>query len=315
MSIAIELQDLRVDYGDLTAVNNLSLTIDKGEIYGLVGPNGAGKTSTLNVLATLLVPTYGHVRMAGYDLDRDPDAIRARLGYMPDLAPVVGNLRVWEFLDLYAASYGLAGTEKSKRVDECLELVKLADKRDVLCGTLSRGMTQRVVLAKTLLHKPEILLLDEPASGMDPLARIDLKDALQSVATTGATIIISSHILSELAEMATSIGILHKGRLREHGDVHDVLASMEHAISKVEIELVDGREACRDWLASHNLTATLPEKQPHRIHVELAGGKDAQATLLKDLVQANFQIHGFQARRSSLEDVMRAISTEPEESE
>lgn len=315
MTTAIELQDLRVDYGDLTAVNNLSLTIAAGEIYGLVGPNGAGKTSTLNVLATLLVPTYGNVRMAGYDLDRDPDAIRARLGYMPDLAPVIGNLKVWEFLDLYAASYGLAGSDKAKRVDACLELVKLGDKRDVLCGTLSRGMTQRVVLAKTLLHKPEILLLDEPASGMDPLARIDLKDALQSVASTGATIIISSHILSELAEMATSIGILHKGRLREHGDVHDVLSSMEQAISKVEIELVDGREDCRDWLTSHNLIPELPEKQPHRINLDLPGGREAQAMLLKDLVQAGFAIHGFQARRSSLEDVMRAISSEPEEGE
>jgi ABC-2 type transport system ATP-binding protein len=306
----IEIQDLRVDYGDFTAVNNLSLTIAAGEIYGLVGPNGAGKTSTLNVLATLLVPTYGAVRMAGFDLEQFPDKVRARLGYMPDLAPIIGNLKVWEFLDLFAASYGLQGTDRAKRIDECLELTKMKDSRDVLCGTLSRGMTQRVVLAKTLLHRPQILLLDEPASGMDPLARIDLKDALQAVAATGATVIISSHILSELAEMATSIGILHKGRLREHGDVHEVLSSLEHATCTIFLDVIGDREPCRQWLASRKLTVTLPEKQPQRIETELEGDAEAQAALLKDLVTAGFHINGFQVKRSSLEDLMRAISSE-----
>lgn len=309
----IQIQDLRVDYGDFTAVKNLSLTIEKGEIYGLVGPNGAGKTSTLNVLATLLVPTYGSVRMAGFDLEQSPDKIRARLGYMPDLAPIIGNLKVWEFLDLFAASYGLQGSDRAKRIDECLELTKMNGSREVLCGTLSRGMTQRVVLAKTLLHRPQILLLDEPASGMDPLARIDLKDALQAVAATGATVIISSHILSELAEMATSIGILHKGRLREHGDVHEVLSSLEHATSTIFLDVIGDRDPCRQWLESRKLTTILPEKQPQRIQIELEGDADAQAALLKDLVTAGFHINGFQVKRSSLEDLMRAISTEQNE--
>jgi ABC-2 type transport system ATP-binding protein len=309
----IEIQDLRVDYGDFTAVNNLSLTIGKGEIYGLVGPNGAGKTSTLNVLATLLVPTYGSVRMAGFDLEQNPDDVRARLGYMPDLAPIIGNLKVWEFLDLFAASYGLQGSDRAKRIAECLDLTKMDQSRDVLCGTLSRGMTQRVVLAKTLLHKPQILLLDEPASGMDPLARIDLKDALQAVAATGATVIISSHILSELAEMATSIGILHKGRLRAHGDVHEVLSTLEHATCTIFLDVIGDREPCRQWLETRNLPVTVPEKQPQRLQVELEGDATAQAALLKDLVSAGFAINGFQVKRSSLEDLMRAISAEPEE--
>lgn len=309
---AIEIQDLRVDYDDLTAVNNLSLSIASGEIYGLVGPNGAGKTSTLNVLATLLVPTYGSVRIAGYDLEAEPDAVRARLGYMPDLAPVISNLQVWEFLDLFAASHGLRGSEKSLRVDECLDLVKMADKRKVLCGTLSRGMTQRVVLAKTLLHRPEVLLLDEPASGMDPIARIDLKDAMQAVASTGATIIISSHILSELSEMATSIGILHKGRLREHGEVHQVLSSLKHTTSTIVLDIIGERGSCQAWLESRGLTVRLPEKRPQQLEVDLAGDAPDQANLLKDLVNAGFAVNGFQARRSSLEDLMRAISSEPE---
>lgn len=309
----IEIIDLRVDYGDLTAVSNLSLKIGKGEIYGLVGPNGAGKTSTLNVLATLLVPTYGTVRMAGFDLEENPAEIRARLGYMPDLAPVIENLKVWEFLDLFAASHGLAGKEKADRVTECLELVGMNAKREVLCGTLSRGMTQRVVLAKTLLHRPEILLLDEPASGMDPLARIELKDALQAVAKTGATIIISSHILSELSEMATSIGILHKGKLREHGPVEEVLASLKQVAVHIQIELVGDPAPCRQWLEQQRLNVAADDKQPQRLEVELEGDETAQAELLRKLIQAGFAIRSFQPRRSSLEDIMRAISAEPEE--
>ena len=313
MESAIELLDLRIDYGDFTAVHNLSLTIPKGEIYGLVGPNGAGKTSTLNVLATLLVPTYGTVRMAGFDLDLEPDKIRARLGYMPDLAPVIGDLRIWEFLDLFAAAYGLAGQEKSKRVEECLKLVGMWDKKDIFCSTMSRGMTQRVVLAKTLLHRPEILLLDEPASGMDPIARIELKDALQAVAARGATIIISSHILSELSEMATSIGVLHKGKLREHGSVSEVLSSLKHATSTVQVEVLGDRESCHQWSIEKGLTVALPEKHPDRLDFEIAGDESAQAAFLKQLVEAGFAVHGFQARRSSLEDLMRVISSEPDE--
>jgi ABC-2 type transport system ATP-binding protein len=308
MQAAIEIQDLRVDYGTLTAVDNLSLSIGTGEIYGLVGPNGAGKTSILNVLATLLVPTYGHVRMSGYELDEQPSAIRARLGYMPDLAPVIGNLKVWEFLDLFAAAHGLDGPTRKKRVDQCLELVDMEDSRDTLCETLSRGMSQRVVLAKTLLHEPEILLLDEPASGMDPIARIKLKDALQAVAAEGATIIISSHILSELSEMATSIGILHKGKLREHGSVEEVLASIEHAISRIRIDVLGEPESCLAWLEARGITAAISGRESPHLEVELPGNKRRQAELLQHLLEAGFAVYGFQARRSSLEDLMRSIS-------
>jgi ABC-2 type transport system ATP-binding protein len=232
---------------------------------------------------------------------------------MPDLAPIISDLKVWEFLDLFAAAYGISVAERPKRVNECLDLVKMSGSRNALCGTLSRGMTQRVVLAKTLLHKPEILLLDEPASGMDPIARIDMKDALQAVAAEGATIIISSHILSELAEMATSIGILHKGKLRQHGSVHTVLASMEQTISTVQIDLIDRIADCRRWLEQKNLQAISANGREDRLVIEIEGGRPAQAALLSDLISAGFAIHGYQAKASSLEDVMRAISTEPED--
>jgi ABC-2 type transport system ATP-binding protein len=173
-SPALTIRNLRVDYGTLTAVHDLSLTLMPGEIFGLVGPNGAGKTSTIRVLATLLEPTYGEVNVAGFDLFESPDEVHRLLGYMPDLAPVIPELKVWEFLDLYAHSHGLTGRAKRERVDACLERVGLGDKRNVYGRGLSRGMMQRVVLAKTLLHDPRILLLDEPASGMDPIARRDM---------------------------------------------------------------------------------------------------------------------------------------------
>ena len=232
---------------------------------------------------------------------------------MPDLAPIISDLKVWEFLDLFAAAYGIEPNKRLKRVDECLELVKMNGSRHTLCGTLSRGMTQRVVLAKTLLHRPEILLLDEPASGMDPIARIDMKDALQAVAAEGATIIISSHILSELAEMATSIGILHKGTLRQHGPVESVLQSMEHTISTIQIDLIDRIDECCNWLAARNLQPKPQNGRPDRIVIEIEGGKPAQAALLNDLIQSGFSIHGYHAKASSLEDVMRAISSEPDD--
>lgn len=313
MDCAIDIQDLRVDYGNFTAVDNLSMTIARGEIFGLVGPNGAGKTSTLNSLATLLVPTSGRVLMAGFDLEEEPNAIRARLGYMPDLAPVIGNLRIWEFLDLFAAAHGLEGRQRRARVETCLEKVKMQEHRNVLCETLSRGMSQRVVLAKTLLHEPEILLLDEPASGMDPLARIDLKDALQTISAEGATIVISSHILSELAEMATSVGILHKGRLREHGSVDEVLTSIEKATTRIQVDLLGDPESCRAWLSARNIESSISSNQARRLEIDLAGNKRQQAEFLRSLIEAGFAVHGFHVRRSSLEDLMRAISAEPEE--
>jgi ABC-2 type transport system ATP-binding protein len=174
-------------------------------------------------------------------------------------------------------------------------------------------MTQRVVLAKTLLHSPGILLLDEPASGMDPIARIELKDALQNVASQGATVIVSSHILSELAEMATSIGILHKGRLREHGSVSEVLSSFKQTGSKIEIDILGDREACQQWFHDRSIKSILSEKHPNRIQVEIAGDATAQAELLKDIIHAGFSINGFHARQSSLEDLMRVISSESDD--
>ena len=173
---AIDIRSLRVDYGDFVAVDDLTLTVPPGEVFGLVGPNGAGKTSTFRVLTTLMEPTYGEVILDGVDVLEDIESARRIIGYMPDLAPVPSDLKVWEFLDFHAAAYGLGNrAQRRERVAECLEEVALTDQRDSWCKELSRGQTQRVVLAKTLLHRPRVLILDEPASGLDPLARRDLR--------------------------------------------------------------------------------------------------------------------------------------------
>jgi ABC-2 type transport system ATP-binding protein len=256
-------------------------------------------------------PTYGFVRIAGIDTGLEPAKARSLIGYMPDLAPVIGDLKVWEFLDLFAHCHGLHGKERSMRVDECLDVVKLGDKRNALCKTLSRGMTQRVVLAKTLLHRPRLLLLDEPASGMDPLARIDLKDSLERIAAEGATIVLSSHILSELAEMVSSVAFMHNGRLHGSGAVADVVDSIKQLRAEVLIELLDDPQACLQWLESRGLKPAIDKRRPRVLHVELDGGEQAQADLLGDLVRANFRVRAFSTQRSSLEDVMRSISAAP----
>ena len=220
---AIEICDLRVDYGDFVAVNDIRLQVPQGEVCGLVGPNGAGKTSTLRVLATLMEPTYGDVNLCGIDVIEDPEAARRILSYMPDLAPAPTDLKAWEFLDFHADTHALGSRRaRRERLDECLEIVSLSHKRSAWCKTLSRGETQRLVLAKTLLHRPKVLILDEPASGLDALSRRNLRLTLQNLAGNGATVFVSSHILGELAEMCSSIAVMHRGSLLASGSTEDI---------------------------------------------------------------------------------------------
>ena len=303
---ALSIRNLRVDYGDFTAVDDLSLELGAGEIFGLAGPNGAGKTSTIRVLATLLEPTYGEIEVFGLDLFESPESVHDLLGYMPDLAPVVPDLKVWEFLDLYAGSHGLRGDEKRRRIDECLERVGLADKRNVYGKGLSRGMTQRVVLAKTLLHRPKLLLLDEPASGMDPIARRDLRIILESLAADGATVIVSSHILSELSDMCTSVGIMHNGRLLRHGSLRSVLASFESARVRIELKLTGSADAAATILGARTDTAQVSvDGQSISFHFE--GDETQRAALLGELVRQELGVSAFTPRDAGIESVLMEV--------
>ena len=226
---AVQTVDMRVDYGDFVAVNELCLNVPRGEIYGLIGPNGAGKTSSFKVLATLMEPTYGDVFIGGVDISLQPEEARKHLGYMPDLAPIATDLKVWEFLDLFASAYGLSGKIRRTRIEECLGKVALDDKRNEYCKSLSRGMMQRLVLAKTLLHRPSLFLLDEPASGMDPESRQALRYTVRQLAKDGAAVLLSSHILTELEDMCTMVGMMSRGNLVESGKISCLLYTSDAA--------------------------------------------------------------------------------------
>jgi ABC-2 type transport system ATP-binding protein len=303
------VEDLRVDYGAFTAVDGISFHVPPGEVFGLVGPNGAGKTSTIKVLATLLVPTYGSVKMFGSDILEDPDTVHRIVGYMPDLAPVVGDLRVWEFVDHFAGAYGWNAKTRSARVKECLELVGMWEARDNYGKSLSRGMTQRVVLAKTLLPNPQILLLDEPASGMDPIARIQLKEILQDISRKGSIVLISSHILTELSDMCTSVGIMHKGHMRYVGALEGIDQSISgNSLRTLLVEVLEGKESELEMFASnHELIDSVQKISGNMFEVKYMGDDRTQAEILKEMIEANLEILNF-SRKSTLEAALKTLA-------
>ena len=305
---AIDIRDLRVDYGNFVAVDDLNLSVPPGEVFGLVGPNGAGKTSTFRVLATLMEPTYGDVFLDGVDIQEDIESARRVVGYMPDLAPVPLDLKVWEFLDFHAAAYSLGSrSQRRERVAECLEEVALTPQRDQWCRSLSRGQTQRVVLAKTLLHRPRVLILDEPASGLDPLARRDLRHALRKLASTGATVFVSSHILSELAEMCTSLCVMNRGRLLASGTAEEIrtqLGSTRRSLTLTALNVSD--EAAR-WLGSQEKVGHL-QSEGRRLVFDFNGSDEEQADLIEKMVHQGMRLLSFEEKRSSFEDILVEIA-------
>lgn len=305
-TLAIEVSDLRVDYGDLTAVDGISMSIPRGEVFGLVGPNGAGKTSTIRVLATLLEPTYGTVRINGHDVFEEPSEVHRILGYMPDLAPVIGDLRVWELLDHFAAAHGLNSAERKSRVAEVLAQVQLEDKSRVFCKTLSRGMMQRVILAKTLLHQPSILILDEPASGMDPMARIDLRDTLRAMSRQGSTVLISSHILSELADICSSVGIMDRGKLVAIGPIDRIVEEWSQSGRSLVIRFDGDAAQIEGFLLKHELV-TQADIHRHEARVFFTGEESDLTVFLKSLLDQGIAVREFFVKRANIEDVMKEI--------
>jgi ABC-2 type transport system ATP-binding protein len=295
---------MRVDYGDFVAVEGLSLTVPRGEVYGLVGPNGAGKTSSFKVLATLMAPTYGDVFINGVDIALRPEQARSHLGYMPDLAPVASDLKVFEFLDLFAGAHGIAPADRPARIRHCLGQVKLFEKRAAMCKNLSRGMMQRLVLAKTLLHQPSLYLLDEPASGMDPASRADLRETVRELARGGAAVLLSSHILSELEDMCTMIGLMAGGKLVDSGRVDELVdrrtASPSRTLTATAVKAVD---ALVQFLTGHDKT-TPAEPVDRSVSFSFTGDDDDQADLLAEMLGAGLRIKSLTERRASIERVL-----------
>lgn len=222
----IEIIDLTKRYGKFTALDSLNLNIEKGSVFGFVGQNGAGKSTTFSILATLLAPTSGSAFVNGYDVQKEPKLVRKQIGYMPDFFGVYDQLKADEYLHFYGASYGIPFAEREKLIPRTADLVNLSHKRESYVDLLSRGMKQRLCLARCLIHDPEVLILDEPASGLDPRARVEMREILKELKSMGKTILISSHILPELAEMCDTIGIIDQGKLVAQGSVADIQAQL-----------------------------------------------------------------------------------------
>ncbi|MDX1511774.1 MAG: ABC transporter ATP-binding protein [Nitriliruptorales bacterium] len=305
---AITVRGLRKRYGGTMAVQDLSMTVPRGGIFGLIGPNGAGKTTTMLSIATLLPYDAGDIRVLGHDPSQSPFEVRRNIGWMPDFFGVYDGLTCHEYLDFFAASYQLTAAERTAQIAGLLELVNLAHKRDTDVSGLSRGMQQRLSLARALVHDPQVLILDEPASGLDPRARVELREILLELGGQGRTILVSSHILAELEEMCDRVAIMESGRVLAQGTPDEIRAEFLTA-GKVTIRILGDqaeRQRATDLCARAGAAATL--RADGRIIVELTGGDEEAADLLQLLVGERVRIHDFREERGGLEHLFMTVT-------
>ena len=298
-------------YDGTLAVAGVDLSVQQGEIFGLVGPNGAGKTTTLRILATLLEPSAGTAEIAGMSVTRNPDQVRRVLGFMPDAFGVYDDMKVWEYLDFFARCYGIAPATRRRVISDLLELVDLADKRNEYVATLSRGMQQRLCLAHALVHDPQVLLLDEPASGLDPRARVELRELLRELRSMGKTILISSHILPELEELCTSVAIVDRGQVLAQGRVAEIEKRLRFgAVLRVRV-LLEGEalEAARDRFATDPDVANAVLLEDGTIELGFRGDDEASARLLATSVSAGLPIVSFARAASDLEELFLQVTS------
>jgi ABC-2 type transport system ATP-binding protein len=303
----IEVRRFTKKYGDFTAVDDLSFAIDAGEIFGFIGPNGAGKSTTIRFLATLLRPTSGEGFICGHSVVHEPMEVRRLIGFMPDDFGVYDGMKVWEFLDFFAVAYEIPRKQRKEIIPKVLELLDLTHKRDDYVNGLSKGMKQRLCLAKTLVHDPPVLILDEPASGLDPRARMEMKALLTTLGRElGKTILVSSHILSELADFCTMIGIIERGKLLAAGSIEEIQGTIRaHRVLKVGV--LDGAEAAARVLRADARVQSV-ESYDHTVSCEFTGGEDAKAELLGRLHAAGVKVHSFAEEELSLEEVFMMIT-------
>jgi ABC-2 type transport system ATP-binding protein len=316
MAAIIELKELTKRYGDLTAVDNLTLNIEEGAVFGFIGPNGAGKTTTMRILTTLLRPTAGEARIAGHSVTADPVAVRRAIGYMPDFFGVYEDMKVWEYLDFFAACYDLPAAIRPALIDDLLALVDLGHKREAYVETLSRGMKQRLCLARTLAHDPQVLILDEPASGLDPRARIEMRELLRELKNMGKTIFFSSHILSEVADICTSIGIIDNGRLVAAGNMEEMMRQIR-AHRLIAIRFVPGASVdmseLSTWLGGEDGVQSLLSGEDNgsasdSLRLDFNGDDVVLSRLLAKLVARGLPVLSFTEETGDLEDVFLQVT-------
>ncbi|MFN2484984.1 MAG: ATP-binding cassette domain-containing protein [Candidatus Limnocylindria bacterium] len=310
-TLAVELRGLVKRYDGQLAVAGIDLEIPRGEIFGLVGPNGAGKTTTMKILATLLEPTAGDALVCGIPVLDQPIEVRRVIGYMPDFYGVYDDLRVWEYLDFFARCYGVPAGRRSAMIAELLEIVGLTERRDSYVEAMSRGMRQRLCLAHTLVHDPEVLILDEPASGLDPRARVEMREILSELRSMGKTIVVSSHILPELGEMCTGVAIIDRGRVLRSGSIGEIERSLR-VTTVLRIEVLGAAAAAADWLRADARVADVLEASAVTddggvVEIAFSGDRDAQAALLREMVEAGHRVAGFTQATSDLEDIFLKV--------
>ncbi|HZS89999.1 MAG TPA: ABC transporter ATP-binding protein [Chloroflexota bacterium] len=307
----LRTHELRKSYARTRALDGLSINVPRGSIYGFVGPNGAGKTTTMRIMATLLLPDAGEVWVDGQPLTSNTSAVRNKIGYMPDFFGVYDNLTVAEYLAFYASAYRVPTAETRHMIGELLELVDLGSKRDELVEGLSRGMKQRLGLARCLVHNPQVLLLDEPASGMDPRARVEMREIVKELQRLGKTVLVSSHILLELSEMCSHIGIIQGGRLIREGPVGVILSSLK-AARTVRIGLLGDLDAAADTVKRQRWVTDV-QIVDGALEAAVSGEEQDLADLLHAIVEAGVRVVQFAPASNSLEEIFMQL-TESEES-
>ena len=307
----IQIERLTKKYRNVVAVDHLDLKVNEGEIFGFVGPNGAGKTTTIRMLAGLLKPTLGKATIGGYDVARDTVAVKRILGYMPDMFGVYDEMRVWEYLDFFGAAYRINKRRRREAIDRVLDLTGSEYMRDYHMGSLSRGMTQKVGLARTLIHDPQVLILDEPASGLDPRSRIELRDTIKKLRSDGKTIFISSHILAELGTLCDTVGIIEKSRLLATGTLSQILRQIrQHMV--IEIHVLDGFEKAAEILRGAEAVKS-STSVGDLVRVEFDGRIEESCDLLETLIKNGVRIESYSEVPIDLEEVYMEVTARAEE--
>lgn len=302
----IETRGLTKKYGDMYAIRDIDLDLDEGDLFGFIGPNGAGKTTTMRIIATLLNPTSGEAYVCGNSIYTRPKEIRRLVGYMPDFFGVYDDMKVIEYLEFFAAAYRIKGEARRKRCNEMLEIVDLDFKRDAYANTLSRGQTQRLGLARVLLHDPQVLLLDEPLSGLDPRARIEMRELLRRLGKTGKTIIVSSHILPELADVCNKIGIIDRGVMTVNSAVNDIMREMRKQVVLNVMVSGDASKAARELEQHHDVDSL--ELVDQQLIVTLVEGCEDYSHIPAVLIEAGYGLTLFQEEPIDLEKAFMTLT-------
>ncbi len=305
----IELRHLHRYFGRTRAVNDITFTVRRGQVFGYIGPNGAGKTTSMRILATLDTPTSGDALVDGFSVVDDPDRVRRRLGFMPDYFGVDPNVNVREYLDFFARAYGMRGSERKRALSYVMDFTQLEGLATKPIQGLSKGMKQRLCLGRTMIHDPGVLILDEPAAGLDPRARIQLREMIRRLASDGKTILISSHILTELAEMCDLVGIIEQGRMLAVGTVHEIQHghSGKQRQSWVRVRVLGGGQALANWASERgDVQEILVDGE--NVSFAHTGDVESEADLLRGMVQANFRVASFASQTKSLEEVFMQVT-------